>query len=152
MPKPIKQFNELNVSELQDVANAFSVDFEPGSNKAAKISELAENGVTVAMWNAATGAEEEEVQTVDAAILPVGGPQLNHTDHTHVAAPVVEEPKKEKVLIKMTRFNNTYYIRGYLFKRSHPFQLVEEEDADYLCTVDGGFQMATPSEAREFYS
>jgi hypothetical protein len=52
----------------------------------------------------------------------------------------------------MIRANNTYQIRGYTFKQSHPFALVKEKDADYLIEVDGGFRMASPKEAREFYA
>lgn len=141
MAELIKKFTELSVKELEEVAEAFGVDFEPGSNKNSKISELAENGVTVDMWNEISGAGEvEEEDAPTATILPVATPKTE------------AKPEQEKVLIKMTRFNNTYHIRGYQFSKSHPFALVTEEDADYLCRVDGGFQMATPGEAREFYS
>lgn len=72
-------------------------------------------------------------------------------------APVVEEDEEEApaddlVLIRMTRHNYSYEVRGYKFTREHPFGLVTEEDADYLVEVEGGFQMATPSEARSFYN
>jgi hypothetical protein len=55
------------------------------------------------------------------------------------------------VLVKMTRRNWSYQTRGYYFTRDHPFQLVAEDDADYLVEEDGGFQIASPKEAREYY-
>lgn len=142
MADKIKSFSTLNHAQLNEVAATFGVDFESGANKNEKISELAENGVTVDMWNEIVGEDGEEEETttgVDETILPVD-------------APVATKPEPEKVLIKMVRFNNTYHIRGYQFSRQHPFALVSEEDADYLCRVDGGFTMATPSEAREYYA
>lgn len=143
MPEPIKNFRELTVAELQDVADAFGVDFESGSNKNSKISELAENGVTIEMWNEITAAAEPDEENA---------PEEDDDDDVRPEPPRVEKPEDDKVLVKMTRFNNTYHIRGYQFSRQHPFALVTEDDADYLCRVDGGFQMATPREAREFYN
>lgn len=140
MPEPINDFNSLTHDGLNEVAKAFGVDFEAGANKNAKLSELAENGVTVKMWNEIRGAEELE--------------ESNEAEDTHETAPAAPAPAPQednKVLIKMTRFNNTYHIRGYQFSRQHPFALVTEDDADYLCRVDGGFSMATPGEAKEYY-
>lgn len=142
MPEPIKNFRELTVPELEEVASAFGVDFEPGSNKNSKISELSENGVTIEMWNEIVAAAEPDEENA---------PEENDDD-ARPEPPRVEKPEEDKVLVKMTRFNNTYHIRGYQFNRQHPFALVTEADADYLCRVDGGFQMATPGEAREFYN
>lgn len=142
MAEAIKSFQELSHTELNEVAAAFGVDFEKQANKNEKLSELAENGVTVDMWNEINGAAEEpdEEDSPSATTPPVEAPKTEEA-----------QPEQEKVLIKMTRFNNTYHIRGYQFSRQHPFALVSESDADYLCRVDGGFQMATPGEAREFY-
>jgi len=67
-------------------------------------------------------------------------------------AEVEEQEEDNLVLIRMTRHNYSYEVRGYKFTREHPFGLVTEEDADYLVEVEGGFQMATPSEARSFYN
>lgn len=141
--KKITSFKNLNHAQLDEIAAAFGVDFAPDSNKNAKLSELAENGVTVAMWNEMIGDDEEEAPD-EPEVVAEATP-----DEAVTPEPVKEE---EKVLIKMTRFNHTYHIRGYQFSRKHPFQLVSEEDADYLCRVDGGFTMATPSEAKEYYS
>jgi hypothetical protein len=55
------------------------------------------------------------------------------------------------VLIKMTRPNFSYEIRGYKFTKQHPYVLVEEDDADYLIETDGGFRLASPKELRDFY-
>lgn len=55
-------------------------------------------------------------------------------------------------LIKMTRNNPVYEVRGYRFERSHPFVLVKDEDVDFLIEVEGGFTVAKKSEIEAFYN
>jgi hypothetical protein len=134
-------FNELKVAELRAAADMFAVDLDGKKTKPAIIKELDENGVTYDMYlkMIEPDAEESPVEST------------SEQDQEPESAP--EEPKEEQnmVLVKMTRRNWSYQTRGYYFTRDHPFQLVAEDDADYLVEEDGGFQIASPKEAREYY-
>jgi hypothetical protein len=52
----------------------------------------------------------------------------------------------------MSRQNPTYEIRGYRFTRQHPFVPVTEDDANWILENVEGFSIASPREAKEFYS
>lgn len=56
------------------------------------------------------------------------------------------------VLLKMERENPRYEVRGHKFTRDNPFALVKESDADYILQNVEGFKVASPREAKEFYS
>lgn len=137
------KFEELTVPELKGVAEQFAVDLDGISKKADIIAEIKAMGVDWQMY-AATLEPVVEEEPVELAELDEA-PLVNE-----VPAPV-EEEDEDPVVVKMTRANFTYEIRGYRFTRQHPYALVKEEDADYLIEVDGGFRMASPREIREYY-
>lgn len=59
----------------------------------------------------------------------------------------------DKVLVKMTRNNPIYEVRGYRFERDRaPFVFVDKADVDYLIEVEGGFTIARPDEVESFYN
>jgi hypothetical protein len=103
--------------------------------KDALIAELLADGVTLELINDQPAPEEDPEPPVEDA---------------EENAPVEDEA--DLVLVRMVRANNTYQIRGYTFTMEHPYALVSEKDADYLIEVDRGFRMASPAEARSYYS
>ena len=136
-------FNDMNNDELLAVAEQFAVDGVSNRQKKETIlKKIEEDGVTFEMWRSLQ--EEIEDEQEDLAEL----------DQTPLNEPVTEEAEgdgQEEILVKMTRRNKTYEVRGYRFTQQHPYALVKEEDADYLIEFGGGFRQASPKEAREFY-
>lgn len=135
--------NDFTKAELLAYAEQFGTDVKPTVNKAELIASLEEDGITASFIAEQESAKEtEETLENDAAFLD--STPLEKSEE----APVEEE---DVVLIRMIRSNPTYQVRGYTFRASHPFALVKESDADYLIEEHGGFRMASPKEAREFY-
>lgn len=58
----------------------------------------------------------------------------------------------DRTLLKMTRNNPVYEVRGYRFTRVMPYVFVKNEDVDYLIEVEGGFTVAKPSEVEAFFN
>lgn len=155
MAAPDNEFKDLSVVELKAVAESFAVDLNGITKKADIIKEIEENGVTFHMYQQLLApdvddsfepADDLEPTPVDPGVTEV--PLPNEPADEPEA---VEEVVPDEVLVKMTRPNFSYQVRGYRFTRDHPFLLVSEEDADYLVEQDGGFRTATPREAREYY-
>lgn len=72
------------------------------------------------------------------------------------AAKQMESATKEltggKILVKMETDNYSYLTEsGVKFTKAHPFQLVEESEADLL-EENGGFRKASPQELIDFYT
>lgn len=134
------EFKDLLVPELKAVAETFAVDLDGITKKQDIINELDEMGVTWEMYQASLEPEDDFEETVEESPAPVV---------TESKEPAEEEA--DSVVVKMTRKNWTYEIRGYRFTQQHPYALVAEDDADYLIETDGGFRMASPKELREFY-
>jgi hypothetical protein len=129
--------SDYTKAELTAYAEEFGVEVKAGMTKDAIVAAFDEDGVTVELIQAFHSTEEDETEdeVVDAPVVVE-------------AAPVDTAP----VLLKMTRTNRTYEVRGYRFTKEHPYALVDEDDADFLIETVGGFAMATPKEAREYYS
>ncbi len=133
------KFEELNVDTLKSVAEMFAVDLDGVTKKADIIKELEENGVDFKSYQAQLLPTEDEEEVV--SVVEDGPVQEDD-----------EDEEEEKVLVKMTRRNGTYEIRGYRFTKNNPYALVKESDADYLIENGGGFRTASPKELREFYA
>jgi hypothetical protein len=60
------------------------------------------------------------------------------------------------LLVKMDRKNRRYDTsangRMYTFTFDNPYALMPEEDAEIICDREEGFRIASPREAKEFYS
>lgn len=127
-------FDKMKVADLRTIANNFAVDIEPKDNKEVVISKLVEHGVTWDYYQRAIGAEE----IADA-----------------VETPTFDDPGEsdveEKVLLKMTRANGTFEVRGVKFTKANPYAIVKERDADFILDNYEGFKIASPKEVREFY-
>lgn len=131
-------FESLNKKELRAVAEEFGVDIDEGAKKHEIITALQTDGVTWEMYKTAFPDDKPEVEEVQASVQE--------------AAPVKTAKSNDQVLMKMTRANPTYEIRGHKFTRKHPFALVSSEDANYIIENIDGFRIASPREAEEFYS
>ncbi|QGH76360.1 hypothetical protein SEA_DAUBENSKI_52 [Streptomyces phage Daubenski] len=130
-------FDKMKVDELRQIADDFAVDIDPKDNKSVILTKLMENGVTWDYYQKQLG-EAEEVQEA-----PVEKPVFN--------APV-ESADENKVLLRMTRENGTFQVRGVTFTRDNPYAIVKERDADFILEKYEGFRIASPKEVREFYS
>ena len=128
-------FSELKKAELLAAADVFGVEVAPTATKPLIIAALNEDGVTTEMYQEAfKSAEDEEAPVVT------------------VTKPAPEQPKGSTVLLKMTRANGTYEIRGYRFTRENPYLPVDEDSANYILENITGFKIASPRDAQEFYS
>ena len=142
-------FQQLNKDVLFIVAHEFGVEL-PASNindmtKNEMIKALDDEGVTWTMYKEAFPDVEEEEEKEEEATEAVADEEKSDAAAEFKAAP-------QKVLVKMTRGNGTFQVRGYTFTRAHPFLPVTADDAEYLVNEMEGFSIATPREAEEFYS
>jgi hypothetical protein len=128
--------------ELLAFGEQFGVEVKKTMNKSAIVEAFNEDGVTAELIEVER-ARQEEAAPVEEFEEPVVEAAVEEDD---------DEDDEDLVLVRMIRANATYEVRGYVFRSSHPFALVKEEDADYLIEHEGGFRMASPKEAREFYS
>jgi hypothetical protein len=130
-------FDTLKKEDLLKIADDYGVDVKPSDTKAVIIAAFAEDGVT---WDD-VAKMDNTVAEIDAEIKE------------EQAEKAAEEKKNQPtVLVRMLRANGTYEIRGYTFKREHPFALVAEDDAEVIVENDpAGFRYATPKEAQAFY-
>lgn len=165
MAQPDNEFKDLTIPELRGVAAMFAVEVGKLTRKSDILAEIEKDGVTWDMYVSTLApdpVEEDEVVYVEDEV-PVAEPiVLDPAEVDPSLSPVVESEstppapvavvEAADVLIRMTRPNFSYQIRGYKFTREHPFALVAEDDADYLIERDGGFRTATPREAREYYA
>lgn len=145
-------FKQLNKDVLSQVAEEFAVEWTTEDpTKEQMIKDLEEEGVTWKMYKAAfpdptDEPEPEEVQEPE--------PEDADDDIEEEEQPQASRrfTRSSEVLVKMTRENGTYEVRGYKFTRSHPFLVVKSADADFLVEELGGFKIASPREAEEYYS
>jgi hypothetical protein len=130
-------FEALKKARLREVAEEFGVDIEEDATKNEIIRALDTDGVTWDMYQKA---------------FPETEPVAEQPKTESAPAPVEKKVVSNQVLMKMTRGNPTYQIRGYTFTRRHPFVLVSSEDANYIIDNVDGFRIASPREAEEYYS
>ncbi|AXG66149.1 hypothetical protein SEA_ANNADREAMY_28 [Streptomyces phage Annadreamy] len=130
-------FETLKKEDLLKIADDYGVDVKPSDTKAVIVAALAEDGVN---W--------EDVAKTDKTVAEIDS-DLKQEEEAKAAEAKAQLPKQ---LLRMLRGNGTYEIRGYVFKREHPFALVAEDDAEFIVENDPeGFRYATPKEAQSFY-
>lgn len=129
-------YESFDHDELVAIAAEFGVEINPHEDSNVIIANLLDFGVTHEFY------KSMHPDVVEEPALAVGG----------IVKPAVVEPAGEKILIKMTRPNRTFEIRGAKFTKANPFALVSEEDADYIIDVIGGFEVARPSEVAKYYA
>ena len=128
-----KLLSELSKAELVNLASQNGVPVEDKATKADIVQLLDEVGIQPV---------EPEPVVVEA---PVAVPA------EEVETPVVNAVA-EKVLIKMVRKNPTFQTHGVKFTRENPFAVVDADVADSILDRWEGFVLASPREAREFFS
>jgi hypothetical protein len=149
MATPLAKMDKQELIDLADEIGGVE-DLDMSMTQKVMLAKLAEAGYTEEAHQA-KHAPKNVVTTADAAPLPEQ--QENTVVTVEDEAKVVSQLKPaEKILLKMTRENFSYEVRGYRFTREHPFVAVNAEDADYLIENEEGFRPASPKEAREFYS
>lgn len=126
-------FKDMKQPELRAVADAFGVEFPPKGfiKNEDLVALLEQDGVTFEQWQRLNDESAEESAEVTNS------------------APEAEE---KNILVKMTRANATFQDRGYVFTRTHPYQLMTEEDADFFTETYKGFRIARPAELKAYYS
>ena len=142
-------FQSLNKDVLQQVADEFAVEWtNENPTKNQMLKDLDEEGITWAMYKQAFPDPEDEPEVEDEPVDEDDDP--NEEDTSQASKKFSAKPKE--VLVKMTRANPTYEVRGYFFTKTHPFLPVSPDDADFLVDTLGGFKIASPREVEEFYS
>ncbi len=119
-------FANMKLEDLQKVAHFFELEITERDKKADIINKLQESGKTYAMYKKFT---EQPAQTEEADV---------HFSST--------------ILLKMSRQNPSFEVFGYRFSRTHPYQVMPQEDAQKIMDTYEGFVIASPDEARSFYA
>ena len=129
-------FETLKVAELKKIAEDFAVDTDDLKNKKDVIAALTEEGVTWAVYEK-TIKDLEEAEELEEEVLPKSESKKLDPDDT--------------VLVRMTRANFRYDIKGHTFTKDHPFVAMTKDDAQLIFDKEDGFRLATPNEVQEFY-
>lgn len=116
----------MRLEELQKVATFFDIDITENDTKKEIINKLQEQGRTYSVYKKFT---EEQTAPEDTDV------QFGQT-----------------ILLKMARLNPSFEAFGYKFTKTHPYQVMSQEDAQKIMDTYEGFVIATPSEAKSFYS
>lgn len=149
-------FSKLTKKELVRTATEdFGVEVDKTRDKPGIARQLEENGVTWEMYleENPDKAEQFAVKVPDNVVRHATAetPELYDVNYPERKKPALEEAEN-LVLVRMTRANPYYEVRGYAFSKDNPFVLVKEEDADYILLEEDGFRQATPKEVKEYYS
>lgn len=124
-------FQAMNKTELHEVIEQVGgVEVEKDATKAELLLSLQEAGITYGAYRKLYDPETAEEREEAAA----------------------QHEANKKLLVKMTRKNPTFEFRGYRFTKVNPFEVMTEEDFQDLLDFYDGFHLATPAEAKSFYS
>lgn len=118
---------------LKEIADYFGTEVDAAAKAPVIIKQLESDGVT---WEMAMDSGVAGLAEVDA--------QLRKEEEERRA----NAPKQ---LVRMTRENARFDVRGVTFTRENPFAIVNNEDAEFIYSHLEGFRPATPKEAQEFY-
>lgn len=164
-------YENLDEERLRKIADEFVIEVEDDESEESlrnKLSTLAVPEVLLSFPEYAELLEEDSDEADDDALItsdntpqkPAKKSVTKKAAAKKVVAKKTAAPTKSKTvvtddhtLIKMTRNNPIYEVRGYRFVRdSAPFVMVKNEDVDFLIEVEGGFTVAKPSEVESFYN
>jgi len=116
----------MRLEELQKVATFFDIEITENDTKKEIINKLQENGRTYSVYKKFTEQNDED----QAPDLQFG----------------------KTILLKMARLNPSFEAYGYKFTKTHPFNVMPQEDAQKIMDTYEGFVIASPDEAKSFYS
>ena len=122
--------SNLNKKELNKLAKAADVPLEGSETNKEIVAKLQENNVSFEFYTKAVLGEDMAEKAAE------------------------EQPlfRSSDVLLKMERKNPSFQAYGHVFTREHPYAIVNEETAQQIIDSFEGFRVASPSEARSFYS
>lgn len=120
--------NSLNKEELAKLASKADVELDGDETKPQMIAKLKENNVGYEFYKKAFIEAESDNEETSAL--------FGNSD----------------VLIKMERKNPTFQAYGVTFTREHPYAIVNELTAQQIIDNHEGFRLASPAEAKAFYS
>src|SRR6187431_969932 len=126
-------FDPLNKIELTFLADEFGA-LVKGNDKKAMIEALEEKNLSPEAVKTALKQRQERIAA-------------SHPNHQE---PVIQKDD-DVMLVRMHRGNPSYEYRGYNFTQEHPYVIMSVKDASDLFTLETGFVVATPEEAKTFY-
>lgn len=168
-------YADLNEEQLREIADMYAVDVDENDDEQSLVNKVSTLNVAEVLLDfpqfadqLALPAEEDDEDEFDeddeapALITSSSTPKKGVAKKAAAkkavakkAAPAKAAAKtvvpEDRTLIKMTRNNPVYEVRGYRFTRIMPFVFVKNEDVDFLCEVEGGFTVAKPSEVEKFF-
>jgi hypothetical protein len=158
-------FEDFNKAELKKLADEFVLDVEDDASEEdlrAAVQGLKAEEVALSFpeWSDRLVEEEDDEDEESALVTSEATPKKAAKKAPAKKAAVKKTAAKkaetvvedDNYLIKMTRNNPVYEIRGYRFTRAMPYVYVKAADVDFLIEVEGGFQMAKPSEVEAFFN
>lgn len=119
----------LNKEELTKLAAKADVELDGDETKNQMIAKLKENNVGYEFYKKAFVESESDDEQETSALFG-----------------------SSDVLIKMERKNPTFQAYGVTFTREHPYAIVNEVTAQQIIDNYDGFRLASPAEAKAFYS
>lgn len=146
-------FANLNLPKLQYAAEVFKLDgIDEHSTRKEIIAAIKERGISWQNYKKFVEKEEELEEVNDEVVKPeVENIVLEDAPKLPGAQPA-EEKFNNMVLLKMDRQNARFDVLGYTFTREHPYKALPEEEAQRIIDLEDGFRLASPKEAREYYS
>lgn len=155
--------SDLTVDELKQVADEFvlNVDVENEDALRSAVESLNPSEVALSFPQLTERIiEEPEPEEEDDTALVTSDATPRKTSKKVAAKKAVAKKATasktvvpdDRTLLKMTRNNPVYEIRGYRFTRQMPYVFVKTSDVDFLIEVEGGFTVAKPSEVESFFS
>jgi hypothetical protein len=163
-------FEDFNKEELAKIADEFVLDVEDADNEdelRAAVGNLSQEEVALSFpqWAHRLELESDEDDEEDSAVVTSDNtPKKGAAKKTAKKAPAKKAAAKtaesksktvvpdDRTLLKMTRNNPVYEVRGYRFTRQMPYVFVQNADVDFLVEVEGGFAVAKPSEVEDFFN
>lgn len=155
--------NDFTVDELKQIADEFVLNVDQDNEVALRAAVENLNPSEVALsfpqWTERLIEEPEDDEEDSALVTSENTPKkgvAKKTAKKTVAKKAATSSKTvvpdDRTLLKMTRNNPVYEVRGYRFTRAMPFVFVKTEDVDFLIEVEGGFTVAKPSEVESFFN
>jgi hypothetical protein len=120
----------LKKNELTKLAKAADVPLEGNETNKQIIAKLEENNVSFEFYVKSVLKQDDNDDEGEAEQL------FQSSD----------------VLLKMERKNPSFQAFGHTFTQEHPYAIVSEETAQQIIDSFEGFRLASPSEAKSFYS
>jgi hypothetical protein len=129
-------FELLEKEELLRIADEFGVEVDAGSKPAEILVALDEDGITLDLAK---------------TTIPDMAPRFAVLEAAEKKAEAKKKAAEPKILVRCTRENSSYQVRGHTFTQAAPFAIMAESDALYVLKNVDGFRRADPAEAEEFY-